>query len=491
MSLLDSLPRPARRARVSAAGADVCRRRRAPDAPTGLRAFLLRADEPAGTSFPRTPAFAWNPFPAQRATSSSSRPAAPSARTASSGSARARLPVARDPGRGAERRLPWITGSPHGALCAVARGAARQDEDGHGAAPFGFDVVPPDAPDAAREPPRPAPLDAGPRRERLPGLADRRRQQDRDGLHERPRRARVLHVPPGVPVDRHGALARPRAARRLEEGRARERRSRDRSTAPGARSTASTNPAPASGPIHLGATVSDVVTNGSSDRPRAPRLMPAFTWTGNEAAGGTSAEFFRVYVYTDRHCVNRVFTGSVVGSPAYAPRPYGGLNLPVSSTALAQARGSYLTTSPHADAEPLGLTTTASGSRAARASGAATPTTTLPARRRRRPAPAPRASAVHRGADRHRPRRPRRALGRRLAAAAATTGPSFPSQAQFLGATAARRWRLASPRRSTTVPSRRPAASRRATRSDRRGVDTEIVTVASVDGQLAHLRAAR
>ena len=31
-------------------------------APTGLRGFLLRADEPSVNVFSRTPSFAWNPF---------------------------------------------------------------------------------------------------------------------------------------------------------------------------------------------------------------------------------------------------------------------------------------------------------------------------------------------------------------------------------------------------------------------------------------------
>ena len=34
--------------------------------PTGLHGFLLRADEPAKTSFTRTPSFAWNPVPGAR-----------------------------------------------------------------------------------------------------------------------------------------------------------------------------------------------------------------------------------------------------------------------------------------------------------------------------------------------------------------------------------------------------------------------------------------
>src|SRR5579862_1995144 len=33
-----------------------------PSAPTGLRAFLLRADEPVTDTFSRTPSFAWSPY---------------------------------------------------------------------------------------------------------------------------------------------------------------------------------------------------------------------------------------------------------------------------------------------------------------------------------------------------------------------------------------------------------------------------------------------
>jgi hypothetical protein len=40
---------------------------------------------------------------------------------------------------------------------------------------------------------------------------------------------------------------------------------------------------------------------------------------------------FRVYGFTDRDCVNPVYTGPVVGGPAYAPRPVGLLKLPASA----------------------------------------------------------------------------------------------------------------------------------------------------------------
>src|SRR5205085_3194795 len=49
---------------------------------------------------------------------------------------------------------------------------------------------------------------------------------------------------------------------------------------------------------------------------------------------------YRVYVFTDNHCVNRIFTGSVVGSPAWAPRTVGGpIQLPASTKELTAAKG--------------------------------------------------------------------------------------------------------------------------------------------------------
>src|SRR5204862_1806502 len=49
---------------------------------------------------------------------------------------------------------------------------------------------------------------------------------------------------------------------------------------------------------------------------------------------------YRVYVFTDNHCVNRIFTGSIVGSPAWAPRTIGGpIRLPASTKELTAAKG--------------------------------------------------------------------------------------------------------------------------------------------------------
>jgi hypothetical protein len=85
------------------------------------------------------------------------------------------------------------------------------------------------------------------------------------------------------------------------------------------------NPTWSSTKIRLGAAISDEVSTGVSP---PHQLMPAVTWTGDQALDGHSFRLFRAYAFTDRDCVNVVFKGSVVGSPAFAPRVNGTLKLP-------------------------------------------------------------------------------------------------------------------------------------------------------------------
>ena len=80
-------------------------------------------------------------------------------------------------------------------------------------------------------------------------------------------------------------------------------------------------------------------------------LMPGFWWSGVKSpapeslglcpsaasAYGITCPLFRVYVYTDADCVNRVHTSDVIGSPAYVPRLSGTLELPGNSKELAKA----------------------------------------------------------------------------------------------------------------------------------------------------------
>ena len=75
--------------------------------------------------------------------------------------------------------------------------------------------------------------------------------------------------------------------------------------------------APASS-VRLVKAVSDVVSTPGHPKPHT--LVPALAVNG---APTTPEGLYRVYVFTDRDCVNRVFTGYPVSSPAYAPRSNG------------------------------------------------------------------------------------------------------------------------------------------------------------------------
>ncbi len=103
-------------------------------------------------------------------------------------------------------------------------------------------------------------------------------------------------------------------------------------------------------PLSLGtlfgvAAISDVSSDAATDRPHA--LTPGFAFGGDsggplDAAGGAPAELFRLYIATDKDCVNIVFRGAIVGSPAYAPRMTGALVLPSDTAAILIARTTTL-----------------------------------------------------------------------------------------------------------------------------------------------------
>ena len=121
------------------------------------------------------------------------------------------------------------------------------------------------------------------------------------------------------------------------------------------------------------------------------RLMPAFTWKGTSgsASGITwpvAPELWRVYVATDSDCVNVVFRGAVVGSPAYAPRASGGLKMPHDEKALGDARLATLDAGQEGEAlatdgEPL--TPTEQVAAASASTDTATARTRRPRARRR------------------------------------------------------------------------------------------------------------
>ena len=300
-------------------------------APANLHGFLLRADEPPRTSFARTPSFAWNPVPGavryqfQLATSSSFRE---SGIVYSTGGLT--TPVAAP-----TVMLPWITGNPHALFARVRGDHGVRDDSLEQGVRLRHDAGP--AAETASE--------------RAPGLLRWTPIEGADGYQ-------VWFVDINNPTPKmetvftnvlderefytfhrtsswttHGALANPRAAHRPHR-----RQQADPPERPAGRRLRPVEPG-----VQLdqsrriravrsssAQTISDVVSTGDASSP-AHRLMPAFTFSGDQAIDGTSAELFRIYVFTDRQCLNRVFTSAVIGGPAYAPRPFGPLALPAAA----------------------------------------------------------------------------------------------------------------------------------------------------------------
>lgn len=301
--------------------------------PDGLRGFLLRADEPPTQSFNRTPSFAWNPVPGaaryqfQLATSSTFRD-----NGVLYDDSTLLTPVAAPP-----LTLPWITGSPF-ALYARVRALFTSGAASPWSAAFGFDMTPPPPPTPLSTYPgmlRWTPvegatayqvwlLDAGKMETVRTTVLDEREYYTfhqaaawTASVHWRIRAVRddmLAYRINGLPATHYGAWSP---------------------------TYTSTNAPLANAPLTLVGTVAQSFSDGSPTSP-AHGSMPAFVWSGDEGLSGQPADLYRVYVFTDRQCLNRVYTSAVVGSPAYAPRLGGPLSLPASSTAVALAKASYL-----------------------------------------------------------------------------------------------------------------------------------------------------
>jgi hypothetical protein len=344
--------------------------------PTGLKAFLLKADEPDRTAFPRTPSFAWKPvrgalrYEFQLATSarfnegsvvwsnvSGQTNAAAGTETEDGDAAQTgqnlppTLKTLRSPALALDIALPWITGEPYG-LYARVRAVLRQGST-RWSDPLGFNVRWSGVPDPQADAPgliRWTPVDgatsyevwiAGAQRlvATTTNVTDLR---DLYTFHQAPLWTRTVHWRVRAVREIYGKAANGLPAT---------------SHGPWSPIYAATNPDFVSGgPLTLSMTLSDsrITDNGGL----LHRLMPAFTWTGtNGDSSGLgwqgTPELWRVYVATDRDCVNVVFRGAVVGSPAYAPRASGGLKMPHEDKALGDARVGTLDSGQEGDALAL------------------------------------------------------------------------------------------------------------------------------------------
>jgi hypothetical protein len=310
--------------------------------PQSLHGFLLRADERPQDTFTRTPSFAWRPvagvnrYEFQLAT----------ARGFGSGALLARK-TTRAPAVSLAISLPWITGTPY-SLYARVRGLAPNGRTTPWSPLYGFNM---------RWTNLPAPLDAAPGLIRWTAVdgatayqvwylepkkifktqttvADEREYYTfhdsvswNGTVHWRIRAVRALYgnVHNGLPVTSYG---------------------------PWSSVYTSTNSPLVTGSLTGAETISDSISDAAT--PAAHHVMPGFSFSGNTALDGTQAELYRVYVATDRDCVNIVFRGAIVGGPAYAPRWNGTLGLPSDMTQLAD-RTTFLPTGSE------GLTSMADG----------------------------------------------------------------------------------------------------------------------------------
>ena len=340
--------------------------------PQGLKAFLLRTDEPVRHEFNRTPSFAWLPVrgalryefelaTTQKFTESSIiwsnakdefEEEAPPTTTAPAGSTSTTVETAaqrmkklfdnlRSPAVSIDVALPWITGSPY-ALYAHVR-ALTKDGPTAWSTPYGFNVrwasIPQDLDSPHPGLVRWSPVEGatayqvwilGARKTFMTttNVADAR---DLYTFHRtnpfytstisfRVRAQRTLYgdVVSGLPATTWG---------------------------PWSPVYSDVQPPMSFGTLYGIAAVSDVSSVPGTERAHA--LTPGFAFGGDRGgpldwAGGAPAELYRLYIATDRDCVNIVFRGAVVGSPAYAPRMTGALVLPNDTAGILNARTSTL-----------------------------------------------------------------------------------------------------------------------------------------------------
>jgi hypothetical protein len=311
---------------------------RPPASPSGLRPFLLTPKEAPARAFPRTPSFAWNPvrnaafYELELATSDSFN----------EGSIVFASNTLKAPTASISVALPWLTGRPY-ALYAHVRAIAPSGATSGWSTPYGFNM---------RWSALPTKLSG----KQYPGLvqwtpvdgasaydvwfnepnkivrtktnaADEREYYTfhqlspwPDVVHWRVRAVRKTYgdLPNRLPTVTYG---------------------------PWSALQTSVNPAFATGPLQDIAAVSDATSTSSTAS--VHRLTPAFAFNGNQVVvnpdiPGKPAPLYRVYVFSDSDCVNVVFKGALVGSPAYAPRMTGPLQYPTQRSNLFFAPQGYL-----------------------------------------------------------------------------------------------------------------------------------------------------
>lgn len=293
-------------------------------APQGLNPFLLRANEAPAREFSRTPSFSWSPvrgavrYEFQLAKNVSFNESSIFWVTGS----------VRGPATAIPLSLPWMTGKPFAAYARV-RAVNGSSQVSPWSTPYGFNLRWKDVPTQLPEYPglsRWSPVEGATGYEvwftNIAGFEKHVTMRTNSVDH---REAYAFHDSPAWTST---VKWRVRAIRN-GEGVVHLNGLPAVYYGPWSPEYVSNN-APQSGALRVVAAVTNGAVSKSGDA-RDHELTPAFAFSGREALNtfGSTFGLYRVYVASDSDCVNVIFKGAIVGSPAYAPRTSGPLKLPI------------------------------------------------------------------------------------------------------------------------------------------------------------------
>ena len=313
----------------------------APAAPQGLRAFLLRPSETVTHEFARTPSFSWLPVSgAVRYEFELSKNAGFTEAGTFWSDEKLKTPAVSVP-----VALPWMTGNPY-AVYARVRAITRTGVSPWSAS-FGLNVRWPSVPQPIQTYPgmsRWSVVDGAtsyqvwfPAIRKIVGMRTNAvDHREFYAFHQqaavttpvswRVRAVRNLYgkIPTGLPAVSYG---------------------------PWSPTYTTANPAIVDGVVTPSFAAADT-TVSNAKTPALHELTPGFAFSGTRAGTGTSADLYRVYVFSDSDCVNVIHRGSIVASPAYVPRTTGSLKLPLTTTDVIKASSENLKDLKKGESEP-------------------------------------------------------------------------------------------------------------------------------------------
>jgi hypothetical protein len=294
-------------------------------APTGLHAFLLSPAEQPLRYYPRTPSFSWSPVAAQGGTYDFTLATSRSFGDASVLFSYSKLRV---PAVAVAHQLPWMTGQPYALWARVRWESADGKVVTPWSKPFGFNMRWADG-DVPQQEPAPAglirwkPIEGATAYQVLyPQVQNATAFETTTNVADE-REFYTFRSPPSV------VYWRVRAVRYVDDNDLLKNGLPRTSYGPWSPTFATpTVSQPSTSTPLPTATVSDT-WDKAGRKGSAHDLTPGFAWSPSPAVvdpyiGAVGSSLYRVYVFTDDHCVNQVFAGSVVGSPAFAPRVVGG-----------------------------------------------------------------------------------------------------------------------------------------------------------------------